>query len=97
MKEGNTGFSVGLWDILILPQLAGDNVRIGTEMLDPGSFQQLRLPPPSLPKVRTSWTAACNRHWPSRHLLLGVSALAPVENRTPPPKWASEKSPSFMS
>lgn len=39
MKEGNTGFGGGLQDILILPQLAGDDVRIGTQMLDPGSFQ----------------------------------------------------------
>lgn len=30
MKEGNTGFGVGRQDILILPQLAGDNVRIST-------------------------------------------------------------------
>lgn len=65
-------------------------------MLDSGFCQQLGLSPPSLSKAKTSCTRARDRHRPCRHVLPGVLASAPVENRNLPPTLASWKSPPCM-
>ena len=82
MKEGNTGFGVGLQDILILPQLAGDDVRIGTQMLDPGSFQQLGLPPPIFQKSEQVGQQHVTGTGHAAHVA-GVSSLGPCRKQDP--------------